>query len=1198
MEVNEPSQSSDESTSERVIQLLNEAGLSQRDSDKVRKLQLVQELIVHKEQNLLDNFTDEFLAFQTDRSLEVKKVVIGFMEEASKKDNELLTKVIANLNLIRADAAVGVTKKLIQSMTQLFGIVVNWLSKTKYVSDRHKACWKVACEIRDSIIELLDSDNDGVRTQSVKFTEKVILTLSEVQHNSEHTAKSASQFSLDKVPANHPLLKYDDLEADGEKALNGLLAFVSNPAISSVNLMAAMGTLSLICKQRPQFMATVVQAFEALHANLPPTLAKTQVASVRKHLKMQLMNILRLVASHPYHPQITNLLYDLGTTASEIARNMPKVGQRGGHSSRKRNQDSAKSSGADSKKLKKEIEDSDEEEDDAPGSSRVQAAPVINEQAMAIDITAKELCPLLTPQNVANLVLLSMVMLPDKMPDAFQASYTPIESAGTDEQISHLARLLSIQMTAMKVGPGVKKAADIAAEERQKREKKAESGNKDKKLRIETVIGGTTKPILTEEDVKDKKAKENIEEMILSQTVVPRQAIHRRIQGFKLESITTPLSLDVKDKIVHRAVERVLKAETNASIGGIHKHWQKILPSLVAQFGGELHRKLAEFILADVRNRTKLALGWLYEEFNIYLENSKGSNDKSALENYDACLTGLLQGFQDKPELKDDLFLRLVKQAPLLTENAVQQIAIFCKNEKRAISGLSLVKRLVGLRVPRKNQLLRILLSSCMSNTVIIQSKAIEIATEFYKNMELREIIQAFSLAHLKFLKEEKPPNAILSDEQTAQENPSWNELLMKQCLALFLALLPLNHDLILDLAEVYIQANGDAKRVVLRGLDEPVSKMGMESARLLQFVEGCPKGAETLVTRVLHILTDKVLPSVDLVNTVRDLYIKRVPDVRFLIPVLNGLEKHEVLKALPKLVQLSSPVVKGVFNRLLGVNRIREGDFRSNALTPVELLVALHDIHSNVAEVKNVIKATSFCFAQKAVYTSEVLVTVINQLVERVPIPTLFMRTVIQSVITYPRLSGFIMNVLQRLISKKVWEQEKVWEGFVKCCQRLKPQSFQVLLQLPAEQLKSIFDSTTDMRNAMKQYIDRFTSQQKAHINKDILVLLNEDAVSEGEQESARKFDTNKAKIEQAFAVEQMKSFEKQEVTDSPVKIKVELDDSSDSLPPGVSPMEGISSSGQSAPAQPVIIPKPDTSNERDRRSPTPTLDEAPEPN
>ena len=51
-----------------------------------------------------------------------------------------------------------------------------------------------------------------------------------------------------------------------------------------------------------------------------------------------------------------------------------------------------------------------------------------------------------------------------------------------------------------------------------------------------------------------------------------------------------------------------------------------------------------------------------------------------------------------------------------------------------------------------------------------------------------------------------------------------------------------------------------------------------------------------------------------------RDLYAKRVADVRFVIPVLNGLTRQEVTAALPKLIKLNPEVVKKVFNRLLGV--------------------------------------------------------------------------------------------------------------------------------------------------------------------------------------------------------------------------------------------------------------------------------------
>ena len=58
----------------------------------------------------------------------------------------------------------------------------------------------------------------------------------------------------------------------------------------------------------------------------------------------------------------------------------------------------------------------------------------------------------------------------------------------------------------------------------------------------------------------------------------------------------------------------------------------------------------------------------------------------------------------------------------------------------------------------------------------------------------------------------------------------------------------------------------------------------GMKSKEILQLIESGPKGSETLVTRVLHILTENEAPSKELVTMVRGLYAKRVTDVRYII--------------------------------------------------------------------------------------------------------------------------------------------------------------------------------------------------------------------------------------------------------------------------------------------------------------------------
>jgi len=115
--------------------------------------------------------------------------------------------------------------------------------------------------------------------------------------------------------------------------------------------------------------------------------------------------------------------------------------------------------------------------------------------------------------------------------------------------------------------------------------------------------------------------------------------------------------------------------------------------------------------------------------------------------------------------------------------------------------------------------------------------------------------------------------------------------------------------------------------------------------------------------------------------------------------------------------------------------------------------------------------------------------------LMEINPLPTLFMRTVIQSLGMCPRLVGFVMNILAKLITKQVWRQPKVWQGFVKCCQMTKPQSFPVLLQLPVKQLENVFEISPEIKVPLIAHIETMTPHQRAHFSKTVLNYLSNGA-------------------------------------------------------------------------------------------------------
>ncbi|KAM4561543.1 symplekin [Fundulus diaphanus] len=1073
----------DITTSERVVELLNQAALIPTD-EKLNVLKQVQELIINKEPSLLDNFLDEIIAFQTDRSIEVRKFVIGFIEEACKRDNELLLRLIANLNMLLKDESVNVVKKAILTLTQVYKVALQWLVRSKTVSEMQEACWDLVTQMTGDVLTMLDSENDGIRTHAIKFTESLIITLSPRMPESDVPKRQEGDISLDKVPRDHPYIRYDTLCEEGKTALEKLLKFMVHPAISSINLTTALGSLATIARQRPMFMSEVVQAYETLHANLPPTLAKSQVSSVRKNLKLHLVAVLKHPCSLEFQVQISTLLLDLGMPQTEITRYTPAPREQ-----RKRPRYDQSTEG---KKVKLEpalIEDDEDKEEPAPLAAPKPAA--VPAAQSAIDLTADFLRPLLTPENVANLVLISMVYLPDVMPASFQATYTPVESAGTDAQIKHLARLMATQMTAAGIGPGLEQCR--AREDEAGREEQMEDDSAAKDVLIKrklssmmgqaiSVVGGYGEKPPTAEAPAVKRLPEPI--LPSAQAKAPGAVGRKKV--FRLADAVQPLSDSQIGVLSSKAVRRILHSEKAITQSGMSHVRVKLLSRLVTQFEGVMKEDVLEFVLEDIRTRSELAFSLLYQEYNTYLSQLPAG----LLDSYDHCLYTLLSGLQEKPEQRDGLFTKLVLEAPIITESALEVIRRYCEDESRVYLGMTTLKELIIKRPSRQFQYLHVLLDLSSHDKEKVRSTALAFLKRMYEKDHLRDYIEKFALNYLQLLVHPNPPSLLFGADKDTEVAAPWTEETVRQCLFLYLSLLPLNHRLVHELASVYTEAIADIKRSVLRAIEQPIRGMGMNSPELLLLVENCPKGAETLVTRCLHILTDKVPPSPELVERVRDLYHKRVPDVRFLIPVINGLEKNEVVQALPKLIKLNPIVVKEVFNRLLGTQH-SEGSSSVSPLTPGDLLIALHNIDSSKCDMKSIIKATNLCFGEKNVYTSEVLAVVMQQLMEQSPLPMLLMRTVIQSLTMYPRLGGFVMNILSRLIVKQVWKYPKVWEGFVKCCQRTKPQSYSVLLQLPPPQLASVFERCPEMRAPLLQHVLAFTPHQQAHIPASVMAVL-----------------------------------------------------------------------------------------------------------
>ncbi|KAK9503177.1 hypothetical protein O3M35_011802 [Rhynocoris fuscipes] len=1019
----------------KVVSLLNEATMCPDPQIKTELLTRVKDLVLNKESTLLKNFIDEILAFQTDRNAEVRKFVVAFIEDAIKKDCEILPQVIVNIQMLLEDRTPQVQKRVVQCITQLYRIVLMWLARASTISDEMQMVWSVTTNMKGFIINMVDSENDGLRTQIVKFLEMLVLLQTYPEADS---LRRNNDFSLEDIPLTLKVARRRKLEEEAMTVFDLMIKFHGSHHISSANLMACMGSLTTIAKLRPLFMGKVVAALETLHMNLPPTLSTSQVNSVRKHLKMQLLNLLRHPASSEYHTNITTLLTDLGATTHEVMKAFPKLDE-----------------------IKKRTKKSNS---DVPSKKvRLEEPQPISESA--IDITEAFIIERLSPELAANLVITGMASLPDTMPAVFSATYTPIAAAGTQGQIKHVARLLATQLNAAGLGPG----ASIA---------------KSQKIQVRSSL-------IEDEDEESAPATvasipidDGMDEDV-NASKVPAKPL-------KLEMFS--LTQDVRESLQVSAIQRVLKAEKSAITGGVSNVRTKLISTIASSFGEKVRSAILEFILADLKNQINLALSWAYEEYSFLQGFTKRAPNQleenlNFDKHYDNYVCTLINAVINNKEMKDReaILKRVCLEVPLITDDITALLKEICTKE---VFGLNIIYNLVLMRPPKQLAFLSILLENTSHQDSDIREAAINHVVELYSKDDMKSHIEEHAIFYFVFLKAPTPPKILFGVERgRPQVSAVWTDDAVKACLYLYLALLPIKQELIHELARVYIQTVADVKRTILRVVENPVRTMGMDSPELLKLVEECPKGSETLVTRLIHILTDKSAPSMELVARVRELYHTRVSDVRFLIPVLNGLTKNEIIAALPKLIKLNPIVVKEVFNRLLGSSN--EVGAYSSPITPSELLIALHTIDPTKCELKTVIKATSLCFSDKQAYTQEVLAVVMQHLMEVTPLPTLLMRTVIQALSLYPRLIGFVMNILQRLILKQVWRQKKVWEGFIKCCQRAQPHSYQVLLQLPAQQLIDVFREAPDMKKPLLDHIMEFTENQRAHIPQNIMDIL-----------------------------------------------------------------------------------------------------------
>ena len=94
-------------------------------------------------------------------------------------------------------------------MTHLYKVALGWLCKAKTVTDNMEAVWTAVLSIKDVILNLLETDNDGMRTHAIKFMEMLVNT--QTHSEGENTGKD---LCLDDVPLTLKIARPRKLEEE------------------------------------------------------------------------------------------------------------------------------------------------------------------------------------------------------------------------------------------------------------------------------------------------------------------------------------------------------------------------------------------------------------------------------------------------------------------------------------------------------------------------------------------------------------------------------------------------------------------------------------------------------------------------------------------------------------------------------------------------------------------------------------------------------------------------------------------------------------------------------------------------------------------------------------------------------------------------------------------------------------------------
>ncbi len=232
---------------------------------------------------------------------------------------------------------------------------------------------------------------------------------------------------------------------------------------------------------------------------------------------------------------------------------------------------------------------------------------------------------------------------------------------------------------------------------------------------------------------------------------------------------------------------------------------------------------------------------------------------------------------------------------------------------------------------------------------------------------------------------------------------------------------------------------------------------------------------------------SESSLPNQELIDTCHEIQQNRLDkdgkkDARYIIPIVSGMKRIDLISKLPEFVAASDLVFKAALRRMSErlmrhslmfreepENSDISNNLHLNGMTLCEQVVYLHkmDFASAALPQKRYLDAIRLCLEDDEVFTDRVIMAALDHisgtfLTGKDGLPLAYMRTIILTCSKHESLHSWICHILlPRLVEGKVYTDRRQWEGWMRCAKMLENtgdagvSSINAIQQLPEEQLQ-----------------------------------------------------------------------------------------------------------------------------------------------